>query len=594
MHEPYQDEAHEASEETGLLGAGAEESDADGLVRQRTDSWIGWEDFNDIPPWRRPSVLWLLGPYALFTLAFGGSLVPKLNLIIDLVCNKYFSDRAASDPTLIFTPVILGGENPQCRIPEVQSSVSTFILVLSVIVGLLSAYTAPKLGSLSDRYGRKYMMAICSAGGVVGEIVIILAAKFPEVIHYKWLILGSVIDGLCGSFTAGSVLSHSYTSDCTPPSKRSVAIGYLHACLFSGLAFGPLIAAYLVEKTGSLLSIFYITLGCHVAFILFVTLIIPESLSRRKQLIAREKHAKEEQAVAEAPAVFSSYSNASFAPQVDTFIHTLRTVNPFGPLKVLAPPGPGNARLRRNLITLAAIDMVLLGAAMSSGTITILYSQYIFGWGTVESSRFVSLTSTVRFLVLMAIFPVVNYFFRVRPNARRRRESGGLAVAERNAGADGLDIWVLRTALVSDVVGLTGYVFVRTAPLFVLCGVITAFGGLGSATIQSAITKHVPPERVGQLLGAIGQLHALSRVFAPLLFNGLYAATVKQFPQAFFVLLAVLFGFVLLASFLVRPHVYMDEDDQEGPTPPSSERPDELVRQDELEDDELIPATAGS
>lgn len=429
---------------------------------------------------------------------------------------------------------------------------STFILVLSVIVGLLSAYTAPKLGSLSDRYGRKYMMAICSAGGVLGEIIIILAAKFPEVIHYKWLILGSVVDGLSGSFTAGSVLSHSYTSDCTPPSKRSVSIGYLHACLFSGLAFGPLIAAYLVEKTGSLLSIFYITLGCHVAFILFVSFIIPESLSKRKQLIAREKHAKEQESEAEPPVILGG--RVPLGQQLDRTIHVLKTVNPFAPLKVLAPPGRGNASLRRNLITLAAIDMVLLGAAMSSGTVTILYSQYMFGWGTVESSRFVSLTSTVRFFVLMAIFPVVNYVFRTRPHARRRRDAGGVAPAEKNAGADGLDIWVLRTALLSDVVGAFGYIFVRTAPLFVLCGVITAFGGLGSATIQSAITKHVPPERVGQLLGAIGQLHALSRVFAPILFNGLYSATVKKFPQAFFVLLSTLFGLVLLASLLVRPH----------------------------------------
>lgn len=38
----------------------------------------------------------------------------------------------------------------------------------------------------------------------------------------------------------------------------------------------------------------------------------------------------------------------------------------------------------------------------------------------------------------------------------------------------------------------------------------------------------------------------------------------------------------------------MDEDDQEGPTPASSERPDVLLRQDSLEDDELIPGTAGN
>lgn len=52
MNEPY----HDAAEETSLLGAGAAETDVDGLARQRTDSWIAWEDFNDIPRWRRPSV----------------------------------------------------------------------------------------------------------------------------------------------------------------------------------------------------------------------------------------------------------------------------------------------------------------------------------------------------------------------------------------------------------------------------------------------------------------------------------------------------------------------------------------------------------
>lgn len=429
-----------------------------------------------------------------------------------------------------------------------------FMLVLSIVTGLLSAYTAPKLGHLSDRFGRRPMMAIVSMGGVAGEIIIILAAKFPEVIDYKWLVLGSVFDGLAGSFTAGSVMSHSYTSDCTPPSKRSVAIGYLHACLFSGLAFGPLIAGELVKRTGSLLSIFYITLGCHIAYILFVWLIIPESLSKRRQLIAREKYAKEKESQLEVDATpfLANISNVPFGHALDAGWHTITTLNPFAPLKILFPTGPGTAPLRRNLITLAAIDMIILGAAMSSGTITILYSELQFGWGTVESSRFVSLTSAVRFLVLMAVFPIVNYIFRTRPHNKRRRESG-VSLQEKNSGADMLDIWTLRAALLSDVIGLTGYIFVRTEALFVLCGVITAFGGLGSATIQSATTKHVPPERVGQLLGAIGQLHALSRVIAPLLFNGLYAATVSTFPQAFFVLLAAMFVVISVASFMIRP-----------------------------------------
>lgn len=123
--------------------------------------------------------------------------------------------------------------------------------------------------------------------------------------------------------------------------------------------------------------------------------------------------------------------------------------------------------------------------------------------------------------------------------------------------------------------------------------------------IQASLTKHVPAESVGGLLGAIGLLHALSRVFGPIVFNGLYASTVKTFPQAFFVLLAGIFVAALVASFLVKPHckfwfffmcddwdvsaddvvVYMEDD---GAGAGEQER-EPLVTGDALEDDELAP-----
>lgn len=48
----------------------------------RSDSWAAdaEADFAGLPWWRQPSIFWLLGPFFLFTLAFGGCLVPKLNL----------------------------------------------------------------------------------------------------------------------------------------------------------------------------------------------------------------------------------------------------------------------------------------------------------------------------------------------------------------------------------------------------------------------------------------------------------------------------------------------------------------------------------
>lgn len=512
-------------------------------------------------------VYWLIGPYVLFTLAYGGILVPRLNLIIGLVCRGYFADREHGDGVQML-PIVPGADNPQCQVPAVQRSVATFSLAINVIAGALGAFTAPRLGALSDRYGRKSVLVIASCGGFLGEVIIILAAKYPDVVHYNWLLAAAVIDGLAGSFTTGSVASHAYTSDCTPPSRRSVSFGYMHACLFAGMAAGPLLAGYFVEWTGSLVSIFYVALCCHVAFITFVTFVLPESLSPRRQLVAREKYALDKEAqkakaqaraadeeeqlrkLSRTPGSTGSIARRGPLLRLSAW---LRRTNPFAPLAILWPKGSHHARVRRNLLLLATIDTVLLAAAISIGNVTLLYSEYQFHWGNFQTSAFMSLMSTVRVFVLMVIFPVINYLVRTRPAARLRRLSGQEPV-EANAGADELDVWLIRSAILSDVLGMTGYIFARTPAVFVMCSVVAAFGGLGSATVQSALTKHIPADRVGELLGAIGLLQSLSRVFAPLVFNSLYAATVGSFPQAVFVLVTAVFGVILLLSFFVRPH----------------------------------------
>lgn len=462
---------------------------------------------------------------------------------------------------------MVGGENPQCKTPDVQKLVAKFTLVLSIAVGILSVVTAPKLGALSDRYGRKRLIVISSLGGIINEIITILVAVFPATVPYQVLVIGSVFDGLGGSFTAGTILSHSYVSDCTPPSKRGVAIGYLHACIFIGLTLGPLLTGYFADLTNNLVSIFYVTLGCHFFFILFITFVTPESLSIPKQMAAREKHEEEKTSLRESGRLAMILGGS---------------MNPFAPLKILFPRGHENAPLRRNFISLALCDFVILGGAMAAGTIVLLYSELMFGWTTLQASQFASLNSAVRVFVLMVIFPLVSWYFRRRPMERARKRAlaakreqelygdrnGEANIVsdelpkyhlaalrpETNSGADMLDIWLIRISILSDLLGSLGYIFVRTPELFYVAGAVTAFGGIGSATIQASVTKHVPPQSVGKLLGALGLLHAVARIVAPLLFNGLYAATVKTFPQAFFVLLSGLFGLAMLSSMVIQPN----------------------------------------
>lgn len=470
----------------------------------------------------------MLPPFLLSTLAFGGVIVPRLNLILNLICREYIADRSADDPDFTMMPVVFGESNPQCRIPEVQARVAQFALYTNLIAGLLSAVTSPKLGVLSDRYGRTKIMAMAILGSLLGDALTIFAATSPETFNVNWFFVGSFLDGLCGSFTAAMALAHSYATDTTSPDMRNVVFGYFHGCLFTGIALGPVIAGYIVKAAGTV-SVFYIAFACHVVFISFLAFVIPESLTKTRQLAAREKHRQERE---------------QRAPSAD-WINRLRKFNILEPLKILYPTGEGaSSAVRRNLIVLASVDTIVFGVAMGSMTVVVIYSNFQFGWGTLEQSIFVSIVNTCRVCCLIIILPIVTRLVRGK-NASK---------SQKNSGSDLFDLSVIRFAIFFDTLGYLGYTLARKGSLFILSGAIASIGGIASPTLQSALTKHVPPDRTGQLLGASGLLHALARVVAPTIFNAIYSITVGKFTQTVFVCLTVVFGLAFVVSWFIRPY----------------------------------------
>ena len=210
-------------------------------------------------------------------LAYGGIIVTKLNLIQDLLCDQYFSDRAIKDPTFSFMPVIIGSNNPQCRLPEVSKLTSEFMLYASLLAGLPSAIIAPLLGAYSDRHGRTRVIAITSIGSLAGEVVTVIVARRSDIFSVYWILIGYFLEGLCGSFVTSMAVSNAYASDCTPPARRAMAFGYLHGCLFTGIALGPLISTQVVKATSNILAPFYIAITAHASFIPFIFFVIPES-----------------------------------------------------------------------------------------------------------------------------------------------------------------------------------------------------------------------------------------------------------------------------------------------------------------------------
>lgn len=475
-------------------------------------------------------------------LGFAGVVVPKINLVLSLVCRDYLSKKASQDPNFTYLPVIIGEDNPQCQVPEVQSLVAQFQLYLNLIAGILSALVSPRLGHVSDRYGRTRLIALSSLGAVLGETLTVLVAARPERFSINLLLVGALLDGIGGSFTTVLALATSYASDCTAPEKRSVAFGYLHGALFVGLACGPLVAAIVLKKTGEIIHIFAAGLAFHALFFFMVLLVIPESLSKEQQQVAREKHRRR----------FTQKETAGWLSS--SWLQHLNPKNLITPLSILCPPvgrpsslfpnrKGASPALRRNIILLAAIDTVVFAVALGSAQLVIIYAEFMFGWGNVESSIFISIVSTVRVLVLFLVHPILTRIFHKRTAEQRVIP-----------GSNRVELVIIQISIFFDFLGYVGYTLVRSSALMTLSGIVAALGSLATPTLQSSLTKHVPRERVGQILGAKGLLHALARVIAPTLCNLVYSLTVGKFTQTVFVSLAAVFFLAICSSFYITPN----------------------------------------
>jgi DHA1 family tetracycline resistance protein-like MFS transporter len=132
---------------------------------------------------------------------------------------------------------------------------------------LMQFIGSPILGALSDRYGRRRIILIATAGSAIDYVIMACAPSLT------WLFVARIIAG----FTAGVyATANAYIVDVTPPEKRAGAFGMLGGAFGIGFVLGPLLGGFLGEI--DLRLPFWVAAGCSTVNWFWGLLVLPESL----------------------------------------------------------------------------------------------------------------------------------------------------------------------------------------------------------------------------------------------------------------------------------------------------------------------------
>jgi DHA1 family tetracycline resistance protein-like MFS transporter len=150
----------------------------------------------------------------------------------------------------VFAALVLPGKFQV--IPDYWSIKDGFIMV-GWLAGLYSIFTflsAPILGQLSDKYGRKVVLALSLFGTSIGYAIFAIGVIQKSI---PMLFLGRIIDGITGGNIA---VARAVVSDVSTPKTRTRNFGLIGAMFGIGFVLGPYLGGRLSSAGIPFINIF--------------------------------------------------------------------------------------------------------------------------------------------------------------------------------------------------------------------------------------------------------------------------------------------------------------------------------------------------
>jgi multidrug resistance protein len=163
-------------------------------------------------------------------------------------------------------------------------------LLIGVIIASFSAMQfifSPIWGRLSDRYGRRPILLLSTAGAAGSYVLFAFSCSLENhAAAIWWMILSRGFAGLCGG---NITVAQAYIADITPPDQRSRRMGLIGMAFGLGFIFGPALGGITLKHLGNTGPGWTAAALCAINFFL-AFFILPESRQASSQPITPRPH----------------------------------------------------------------------------------------------------------------------------------------------------------------------------------------------------------------------------------------------------------------------------------------------------------------
>ncbi|XP_013098104.1 tetracycline resistance protein, class A [Stomoxys calcitrans] len=367
----------------------------------------------------------------------------------------------------------------------IQKMVAHMVAWKTVIQSLFPCLLILFWGSWSDRHHRrKPCIMIPIVGEFLGTVGLILCVYFKDTPMEVAGLTEAIFPSLSGGWFVMLMGVFSYIADITTEEERTLRIGILNVCFSVGVPIGTALSGVLLKKIG-FYGVFSISASLYVLSLVYGFFFLPEP---RPRCIQPQEKTKSRSLLGD-------------------FFDKEHVVETF---RVAFKKGENKRRAR--VILLMIVVMVVIGPIYGEMNVMYLFTRYRFNWNEVDFSVFNTFAVVTGLVGVLFCVGVLSHKLKI----------------------DDALIGVLSST--SKI--LSGFVYAfATLPWHMYVGaIVEIFNGTSFIAMRSMATKLVSKDELGKVNSLFGVAEALMPVVYAPMYSTLYAATIKVFPGAFYIL----------------------------------------------------------